>query len=60
LGVVQDRPQAYAWYETAALNGDGLAKHLRDDILTRMSPAEIDEGLLVAKRIASDMKTAKS
>lgn len=60
LGVAADRPEAYAWYENAALSGDGLAKSMRDDILTRMSPAEIDKGEQDGKDVAADIKPAKS
>ena len=59
LGVAPDRAEAYAWYENAALNGDGLAKHMRDDILTRMTPAEIDKGEQDAKNIAAEIKPIK-
>jgi TPR repeat protein len=55
--VTADRPQAYAWYENAALSGDGLARRMRDDILTRMSPAEIAKGEQIAKDIALAVKT---
>jgi TPR repeat protein len=60
LGVAADRAEAYAWYENATLNGDGLAKPMRDDILTRMSPAEIDKGEQDAKDVAADIKPVKS
>jgi TPR repeat protein len=59
LGLTADIPAAYAWYENAAVNGDGLAKHMRNDILTRMSPAEIDKGEQDAKGIAADIKPVK-
>jgi hypothetical protein len=59
LGVAADLPEAYAWYENAAISGDGLAKHMRDDILTRMSPAEIDKGEQDAKDVAADIKPVK-
>ena len=60
LGVPQDRVQAYGWYENAALHGDGLAERLRDDLLMRMSPTEIDKGEQTAKDIAASIKPAKS
>ena len=59
LGVAADRPEAYGWYENAALNGDGLAPHMRDDLLTRMTPAEITKGEQDAKDIAADIKSGK-
>ena len=59
LGVTADIPEAYAWYETAALSGDGLAKYMRDDMLKRMSPAEIAKGEQDAKDIAGTIKPAK-
>jgi TPR repeat protein len=59
LGVPADRSEAYGWYENAALSGDGLAQHLRDDILTRMSPAEITKGEQDAKDIAAEIKSGK-
>jgi TPR repeat protein len=59
LGVAANRPEAYAWYEDAALSGDGLAKPMRDDILTRMSPAEIDKGEQDAKNDTADIKPVK-
>jgi TPR repeat protein len=60
LGVPADPAQAYGWYENAALNGDGLAKRMRDDILTHMSPAEIAKGEQDAKDIATEIKPTKS
>ena len=60
LGVTADTAQAYGWYENAAVNGDGLARRMRDDIITRMSPAEITKGEQDAKDIATDIKPAKS
>jgi TPR repeat protein len=60
LGGPQDRVQAYGWYENAALHGDGLAERLRDDLLKRMSPAEIDKGEQAAKDIAASIKPPKS
>ena len=60
LGVPQDISQAYGWYENAALHGDGLAERMRDDLLKRMSPAEIDRGEQIAKEIAASIKPAKS
>ncbi|MGD0634994.1 MAG: hypothetical protein ABSA13_12060 [Beijerinckiaceae bacterium] len=54
LSVTQDRAQAYGWYENAALRGDGLAERMRDDILKRMSPAEINKG----EQIAAGIKPA--
>ncbi len=59
LGVPQDISQAYGWYENSALRGDGLADRLRDDLLKRMSPAEIDKGEQTAKDIAASIKPAK-
>ena len=52
--------QAYGWYENAAVHGDGLAERLRDDLLKRMSPTEIDKGEQTAKEIATSIKPAKS
>jgi TPR repeat protein len=60
LGVPQDRVQAYGWYENAALHGDGLGERMRDDLLKRMSPTEIDKGEQTAKDIAASIKPAKS
>ena len=58
LGVPQDRAKAYGWYENAALHGDGLAERLRDDLLKRMSPEEIDKGEQAAKEFAASIKPA--
>ena len=52
LGVQRDPAQAYAWYETAALNGDGAASTHRDRLVTQMSPDEIARGERLAKSIA--------
>jgi TPR repeat protein len=60
LGVPQDMSQAYGWYENAAVHGDGLAERMRDDLLKRMSPAEIDKGEQIAKEISASIKPAKS
>ena len=60
LGVPQDLSEAYGWYENAALDGDGFAQHLRDDLTTRMSPAEIAKGQQDAKDIAVSFKPVKS
>ena len=59
LGVPRDLPEAYGWYENAVLSGDGLAPHLRDDLLTRMSPAEIEKGEQIAKDIEASIKPSK-
>jgi TPR repeat protein len=63
LGVPANRPKAYAWYENASVNGDGLSKHLRDELLTHMSPAEMAAGEQRAKdisvNISMEMKNAK-
>ena len=59
LGVPRDRAQAYGWYENAALHGDGLAERMRDDLLMRMAPTEIDKGEQAAKDIAANIKPAK-
>lgn len=59
LGVAQDRSQAYAWYENATLHGDGLAQIMRDDLLKRMSSAEIEKGEQAAKDVAASIKPAK-
>lgn len=59
LGVPQDRTQAYGWYENAALHRDGLAERMRDSLLKRMAPAEIDKGEQTAKAIAASIKPAK-
>ena len=60
LGVSQDKSQAYGWYENATLHGDALAERLRDDLVKRMSPAEIDKGEQAAKQIAASIKPARS
>lgn len=59
LATPQDLPQAYAWYEIATLHGDGLARIMRDDLLKRMSPAEVDKGEQTVRQIASTIKPAK-
>jgi TPR repeat protein len=51
LGLVsRDPAQAYGWYENAVIHGDGLAQHMRDDLVTRMSPEEIANGERVRRR----------
>jgi len=60
LGVPSDPSMAYGWYENAALNGDGLAKGMRDDILTRMEPPAVAKGQQDAKDIGGEIKPAKS
>jgi TPR repeat protein len=56
MGVLTSKPQAYAWYENAALGGDGLAKRLRDDLLSHMTQAEIDQGQQTVKTIATKIR----
>ena len=58
LGVAADPSEAYGWYENAVVGGDGLAAHVRDDLLTRMSPAQIAKGEADAKDIAAQLKAA--
>lgn len=58
LGVPQDKAQAYGWYEDSALHGDGLAERMRDDLLKRMSPTEIDKGEQTAKQFTASVKPA--
>jgi len=60
LGVPRDPSMAYGWYENATLHGDGLATTLRDDILTRMAPAETIKGEQDAKAIGVDIKPTAS
>jgi TPR repeat protein len=60
LGVPRDLSEAYGWYENAAVQGDGFAQHLRDDLATRMSPAEVTKGQQVAKDIAASVKPTKA
>jgi len=60
LGVPRDLSEAYGWYENAVLNGDGLAEHLRDDLVTRMSPAQIIKGEQISRDIAAQIKPGKS
>jgi TPR repeat protein len=59
LGVPRDQAEAYGWYENASLAGNGFAQHLRDDILTQMTPAEVTKGEQDAKDIAAEIKSAK-
>jgi TPR repeat protein len=60
LGVPKDTVQAYGWYENAAVHADGLAERMRDDLVKRMSPTEIDKGVQTAKEIAASIKPTKS
>jgi TPR repeat protein len=58
LGVEASKPEAYAWYENSALGGDVLAKRMRDELLTRMTPDEIAQGEQAAKTISAEIKPA--
>lgn len=56
MGVPADPVMAYAWYENAALRGDGFAERLRDDVMTHMSPAEVSKGEQEAKTLSAQIK----
>lgn len=60
LGVDRDPAEAYGWYENAVLHGNGLAKEMRDEVLTHMSPTDITKGEEIAKAIAAEIKPAKT
>lgn len=51
LGGPKNVVRAYALYQRAILDGDGYAVRLRDDLLKRMSPAQITEGQALAKKL---------
>lgn len=49
-GVIEkDYPQALMWYIFAAAKGDGEAKVLRDDLVMKMTPAQIAEAQELAR-----------
>jgi TPR repeat protein len=52
LGGPANVVRAYALYETAILNGDGYAVRLRDDLLKRLSPAQVTEAQALAKTMS--------
>jgi len=52
LGAPADPVRAYALYEQAILDGDGYAVRLRDDLLKRLSPAQVTEAQALAKTLS--------
>jgi len=52
LGVRQDYVTAYQWFNLAAANGDGAAMASRDEIATRMTPAQIAEAQKLSREWA--------
>lgn len=49
LGGPENVVRAYALYETAILNGDGYAQRLRNELVKRLSPAQVTEAQALAK-----------
>ncbi|MFK5599857.1 hypothetical protein ACFZ8E_23095 [Methylobacterium sp. HMF5984] len=52
LGLTQDLAQSYAWFAAAAAQGDEDAGKKRDDVATKLSPAD----LAAARSIAANFK----
>lgn len=50
-GIPTDLPRAYLWYNLAAAQGDEQATRSRDNVATRLSPGQINEMQLEARRI---------
>jgi uncharacterized protein len=51
LGGTRDPVGAYVLYEQAILDGDGYSVRLRDDLLKRMTPAQVTEAQALAKKL---------
>jgi len=56
LGGPKDPVGAYVLYEQAILDGDGYSTRLRDDLLKRMTPAQITEAQALAKKLDNAKK----
>lgn len=52
LGGPENVVRAYALYETAILGGDGYAVRLRNELLKRLSPAQVTEAQALAKTMS--------
>jgi TPR repeat protein len=56
LGIPRDQIEAYAWYESAVLSGDGLAVRLRDELVSHMTSSDIAKALERAKDLQAQIR----